>query len=176
MGFDFTVIVPLLLCHYSFSFVFGCGVSFFGGFQCLPFDDCPAASCDSGVLARGSESTSFYSAILVPLLLTFLFNSSPNNSNSKSDGESRLQSSRISMIGMWKLLNWKCFLLADQAIVVCCMIRLLFYARWVLGLTEIEPWRKKKKHRKDKLIPQKGSSLSFDIRGAKEGEVRNKEF
>ena len=38
---------------------------FFGEFQCLPVDDCPAASCDSGVLARGSESTSFYSAILV---------------------------------------------------------------------------------------------------------------
>ena len=33
---------------------------FFGGFQCLPVDDCPAASCDSGVLARGSESTFFY--------------------------------------------------------------------------------------------------------------------
>ena len=38
---------------------------FFGEFQCLPVDDCPAASCDSGVLTRGSESTSFYSAILV---------------------------------------------------------------------------------------------------------------
>lgn len=34
----------------------------------------------------------------------------------------------------------------------------------------------KKKYRKDKLIPQKGSSFSFDIRGEKEGEVRNKEF
>ena len=38
---------------------------FSGVFQCLPVDDCPAASCDSGVLTRGSESTSFYSAILV---------------------------------------------------------------------------------------------------------------
>ena len=38
---------------------------FFGEFQCLPVDDCPAASCDSGVLTRGSESMSFYSAILV---------------------------------------------------------------------------------------------------------------
>ena len=37
----------------------------FGEFQCLPVDDCSAVSCDSGVLARGSESTSFYSAILV---------------------------------------------------------------------------------------------------------------
>ena len=41
---------------------------FFGEFQCLPVDDCPAASCDSGVLARESESTSFYSAIFVPNL------------------------------------------------------------------------------------------------------------
>ena len=38
---------------------------FFGEFQCLPVDECPAASCDSCVLTRGSESTSFYSAILV---------------------------------------------------------------------------------------------------------------
>ena len=28
---------------------------FFGEFQCLAVDDCPAASCDSGVLTRGSE-------------------------------------------------------------------------------------------------------------------------
>ena len=28
MGFDFTVIAPILLCHCGFSFVFGCGVSF----------------------------------------------------------------------------------------------------------------------------------------------------
>ena len=41
---------------------------FFGEFQCLPVDDCPAASCDFDVLARGSESMSFYSAILVPPL------------------------------------------------------------------------------------------------------------
>ena len=66
MGFDFTLIVPLLPSHCDFSFVFGCGVSFFGAFQCLPVNDSPAASCDSGVFARGSESTSFYSAILVP--------------------------------------------------------------------------------------------------------------
>ena len=41
---------------------------FFGEFQCLAVNDCPAASCDCGVLARGSESSSFYSAILVPPL------------------------------------------------------------------------------------------------------------
>ena len=30
MGFDFIVIVPLLLSHCGFSFVFGCEVSFLG--------------------------------------------------------------------------------------------------------------------------------------------------
>ena len=37
---------------------------FFGEFQCLLVDDCSAVSCDSGALARGSETTSFCSAIL----------------------------------------------------------------------------------------------------------------
>ena len=37
---------------------------FSGEFQCLPVDDRSALSCDSGVLERGSESMSFYSAIL----------------------------------------------------------------------------------------------------------------
>ena len=45
---------------------------FFGEFQCLPVDDYPAASCDSGVLARGNESTSFYSTVLVPNLSIIL--------------------------------------------------------------------------------------------------------
>ena len=73
MGFDFAVIAPppavslwLLLCLWMWGI-------FFGEFQCLPVDDYPAASCDSGVLTRGSESMSFYSAILVqtPCLLFF---------------------------------------------------------------------------------------------------------
>ena len=67
MGFDFIVIAPLLPSHCSFSFVFGCGVSFlvsssvflwgifFGGFQCLPVDDCSSVSCDSSVLERDSS-------------------------------------------------------------------------------------------------------------------------
>ena len=55
-----TISLWLLLCLWMWGI-------FFGEFQCLPVDDCPAAaSCDSGVLTRGSESTSFYSAILVP--------------------------------------------------------------------------------------------------------------
>ena len=51
-----TISLWLLLCLLMWGI-------FFGEFHCLPIDDCPAASCDSGVLARGSESTSFYSAI-----------------------------------------------------------------------------------------------------------------
>jgi len=35
MGFDLIVFVPLVLPHYSFFFVFGHGVCFFGGFQHL---------------------------------------------------------------------------------------------------------------------------------------------
>ena len=37
---------------------------FFGEFQCLPVNDCSAVSCYSHALTRGSEITSFYSAIL----------------------------------------------------------------------------------------------------------------
>ena len=36
MGFDFIIIVPLLQLHCGFSFVLEYGVSFVGGFQCLP--------------------------------------------------------------------------------------------------------------------------------------------
>ena len=56
-----TISLCLLLCLWMWGI-------FFGEFQCLPVDDCPAASCDSGVLARGSESPSFYFTILVPPL------------------------------------------------------------------------------------------------------------
>ena len=52
-----TVSFWLLLCLWMWGI-------FFGEFQCLPVDDCSAVSCDSGVLVRGSDSTSFYSAIL----------------------------------------------------------------------------------------------------------------
>ena len=64
MRFDFNVIAPRLPSRYSFSFVLGHGVSFFGGFQQLPIDDCSAASCDFGVLA-GDEHMSFYSPIAI---------------------------------------------------------------------------------------------------------------
>ena len=44
MGFDFSMITPLLLSHCGFSFVFRCGVSFFGGFQNPPVDGLSTAS------------------------------------------------------------------------------------------------------------------------------------
>ena len=64
MGFDFSMITPLLLSHCGFSFVFRCGVSFFGGFQHLPVDGGSTASCNFAALAGGDEHTPFYSAIL----------------------------------------------------------------------------------------------------------------
>ena len=60
-----TVSLWLLLCLWMWGI-------FFGEFQCLPVDDCPAATCDSGVLTRGSESMSFYFAILVQAPWNFL--------------------------------------------------------------------------------------------------------
>ena len=55
-----TVSLWLLLCLWMWGI-------FFGEFQCLPVSDCPAATCDSGILTWGSESTSFFSTILFPL-------------------------------------------------------------------------------------------------------------
>ena len=52
-----TVSLWLLLCLWMWGI-------FFGEFQCLPVDDCSAVSCYSSALARGSESTFFYSTIL----------------------------------------------------------------------------------------------------------------
>ena len=63
MGFDFIMIVPLLLSLCSF-FVFGHVVPLFGGFQCSPIDGCSTASCNFGALAGGDARTPFYSAIL----------------------------------------------------------------------------------------------------------------
>ena len=56
------VILPLLPPCWGFSFVLGCGVSFFGGIQHSSVNDYSAASCSFGVLAE-EEHTSFYSAM-----------------------------------------------------------------------------------------------------------------
>ena len=61
-----TVSLWLLLCLWMWGI-------FFVEFQCLPVEVCSAVSCDSGVLERGSESTSFYSAILNPSLIYLFF-------------------------------------------------------------------------------------------------------
>ena len=51
-----TISFWLLLCLWMWGI-------FFGELQCLPVNDRSAVSCDSRALARGSEHTSFYSAI-----------------------------------------------------------------------------------------------------------------
>ena len=65
-----TISLWLLLCLWMWGI-------FFGEFQCLPVNDCSAVSCDSGVLAKGSESMSFYSTILnqshVRFMLKYFF-------------------------------------------------------------------------------------------------------
>ena len=65
MGFDFIVIVPLLLSRCVFFFVFGCGffVVVFGGFQHPPVDGCSTARCYFGALGGGNEHRPFYSTI-----------------------------------------------------------------------------------------------------------------
>ena len=54
-GIDFILIVPLLPSHCDF-FVFGCGVSFFGGFQHLPVDGFSTASSNFLAPAEGDLS------------------------------------------------------------------------------------------------------------------------
>ena len=72
IGFDFIVIVALLPFHCGFSFVLGCGVAFFGGFQCLPVDGCSTASCDFDALAGEDARTSFYSTIVNQFIYTLV--------------------------------------------------------------------------------------------------------
>ena len=61
-----TISLWLLLCLWMWGILFG-------EFQCLPVYDFSAVSCDSSVLARGSESTSFYSAILNQSHITYFY-------------------------------------------------------------------------------------------------------
>ena len=63
------VILPLLTSYLGFSFAPGHGASFFGGIQLSPIDGCLAVSCNFGVLAGENECTSFYSTILIIVLL-----------------------------------------------------------------------------------------------------------
>ena len=54
-GLILNMISPLLPSCWGFSFVLGCGVSFFGGIQHSPVDDCSAVSCNFGVLTGEDE-------------------------------------------------------------------------------------------------------------------------
>ena len=63
-GFDFIMVASLLLSHCGSSFVFGYGVSFFGGFQHPPVGGCSTTTCSFGVLTKGDEHMAFYSASL----------------------------------------------------------------------------------------------------------------
>ena len=73
-GLSLNVILPLLLSCWGFSFALGRGVSFFGGIQHFPVNDCSAVSCNFGVLTGEDECMSFYISIVVISLL-FLFSS-----------------------------------------------------------------------------------------------------
>ena len=64
IGFDFIMIVPLLLSCCGFYFVFGHEVSFFRRFQCHPVDGYSTASCDLVLLQEKISPCSFYSASL----------------------------------------------------------------------------------------------------------------
>ena len=61
IGFYFVVIVTILLQLLLCAWM---GLSFFGGFLCLPVDGCSTTSCNFGALAGEDECTSFCSAIL----------------------------------------------------------------------------------------------------------------
>ena len=63
-GLILNVILLLLPSCWGFSFAIRCGVSFFGGIQQSPFNDCSAVSRNFGVLTGEVERTSFYSTTL----------------------------------------------------------------------------------------------------------------
>ena len=67
IGFGF-IMTALPTISHGFFLVFACGLSFFGGCQCPPVNGCSTASCNFGALTGGDEYTSFYSAILNPIL------------------------------------------------------------------------------------------------------------
>ena len=58
MGFDFIMIALLLQSRCGF-FVFGCGLSFLGGFQCPPVNGCSTTSCNFGAFKEGDVYTPF---------------------------------------------------------------------------------------------------------------------
>ena len=73
MGFDFIIILPLLLSHCCFSCVLGLGMSFYGGFQYLPDNGCSSASCNFGAFMWEDAHTlnSLYYVEIYPLSTRF---------------------------------------------------------------------------------------------------------
>ena len=64
-GLILNVILSLLQFCWGFSFALGLGVSFYGGIQHSPVDDCSEVGCNFAVLTGEDECISFYSAILI---------------------------------------------------------------------------------------------------------------
>jgi len=71
MRFDFIMIEPLLPSYCSFFFVFECGISSFGGFQCS-VNGYLTASCNFDVLRGGDECISAPEKILFFFLFLVL--------------------------------------------------------------------------------------------------------
>ena len=63
-GVILNAILPLIPSCWGFSFALGRGVSFFGGIQHSPVENCSAVSCSFKVLTGEDEFISFYSSIL----------------------------------------------------------------------------------------------------------------
>ena len=64
LGLILNVIFLLLPSYWVFTFALGHVVSFFGGVQHFPVNECSATSCNFGVLAGEDEHTFFFSTIL----------------------------------------------------------------------------------------------------------------
>ena len=99
---------------------------FFGEFQCLPVDDCSAVSCDSSALARGSDHTSFYSAILNQSSCFFLFFCS------------LLMFWWLSLVLFWICLSFCVYLYMH--ICVCMNVHAFFQKSSFLGALNMHLW------------------------------------
>ena len=71
MGFDFNVIVPLLLAAFPLSLAMG--YSFFCGLQHPPVNGCSAGICIFSALAGEDEHMSSYSTVLITGVGFFFF-------------------------------------------------------------------------------------------------------
>ena len=72
MGYILLCLRPSYYLNCGFSFAFGCGLSFFDGFQSPLFNGSWIASCDFGAVNGGGECRIFYSAILNQSPISYL--------------------------------------------------------------------------------------------------------